>query len=197
VPLVRNLTRFGYRDLIRAGVRIYEWSGPMLHAKTVVAEGRWVRVGSSNLNHSSLVSNYELDVLVDAPDLAGEMEAQFRRDLDLSAEVTIRPIRAPRRLRTILPPALAIPAPGRLGSRHALGVRERRGRSVLAMRTLVAGARLALFAPLSFGLAAVGLLFFIFPRTMAVTFGTVSLWLAIVAGAEALRRRRENAGRGG
>ena len=197
VPLVRNLTRFGYRDLIRAGVRIYEWSGPMLHAKTVVADSRWVRVGSSNLNHSSLVSNYELDVLVDAPDLAGEMEAQFRRDLDHSAEVTTRPIRAPRRLRTALPPALAIPAPGHPGSHHTRGVRERRGRSVLAMRTLVAGARLALFGPLAVGLAVIGLLFFALPGIMAVTFGSVSIWLAFVAGAEALRRRRDNADRAG
>lgn len=196
IPLVRNLTRFGYRDLIRSGVRIYEWTGPMLHAKTVVAEGRWVRVGSSNLNHSSLISNYELDVLVDAPDLASEMEAQFRRDLEASAEVTTRPIRGAGRLTTVFPPALAIRAPGHLKSRQPRGVRERGGRSMLAMRTLVAGARMALFAPLSFGLGVVGLLFFVLPRPMAITFGSLSVWLAIVAGAEALRRRRENAGPG-
>ena len=65
LPLVRNLSRIGYRDLLRSGVRIYEWDGPMLHAKTIVADGRWVRVGSSNLNPSSLIGNYELDVLVE------------------------------------------------------------------------------------------------------------------------------------
>lgn len=197
IPLVRNLTRFGYRDLIRAGVRIFEWTGPMLHAKTVVADGRWVRVGSSNMNHSSLVSNYELDVLVDAPELASEMEAQFRRDLDHSAEVSTRPIRAPRRLRTVLPPALAIPTPGHPSARHTRGVRERGGRSVLAMRTLVAGARLALFGPLALVLAVTGVLFFAFSRIMAVTFGSICVWLALVAGAEALRRRRDQADRTG
>ncbi len=191
IPLVRNLTRFGYRDLIRAGVRIYEWNGPMLHAKTVVADSRWVRIGSSNLNHSSLVSNYELDVLVDAPDLADEMEAQFRRDLDQSAEVSTRPVRAPRRLRGVLPPALSIPAA--TGSRHARGVRERGSRSVLAMRTLVAGARLALFGPLAIGFAVIGVLFLVLPGPMAITFGIASTWLAVVAGAEALRRRRDHA----
>ncbi len=191
IPLVRNLTRFGYRELMRAGVRIYEWNGPMLHAKTVVAEGRWVRIGSSNLNHSSLVSNYELDVLVDAPELAGEMEAQFRRDLDQSAEVSTRPIRAPRRLQSVLPPALSIPVQS--GARQPQGVRERSTRSVLALRTLVAGARLALFGPLAVGFAVIGVLFLLVPGPMAITAGIASTWLAFVAGAEALRRRRDHA----
>ena len=57
LPLVRNLSRIGYRDLLRSGVRIFEWDGPMLHAKTIMADGRWVRVGSSNLNPSSLLGN--------------------------------------------------------------------------------------------------------------------------------------------
>ena len=57
LPLVRNLSRIGYRELLRSGVRIFEWDGPMLHAKTIVADGRWRRVGSSNLNPSSLVGN--------------------------------------------------------------------------------------------------------------------------------------------
>lgn len=197
IPLVRNLTRFGYRDLIGAGVRIYEWTGPMLHAKSIVADSRWVRVGSSNLNHSSLVSNFELDVLVDSPALAAEMEAQFRRDLDQSAEVTTRPARVPRRLRTVLPPALEIPAPDHPVPAHVPGVRERRGRSVLAMRTLVAGARLALFGPLAIALALVGVLFFAVPEIMAVTFGTVSVWLALAAGAEVVRRRRQDGDRAG
>src|SRR5207249_738787 len=108
LPLVRNLTRLGYRDLLRGGVRIFEWTGPMLHAKTVVADGCWVRVGSSNLNHSSLLKNYELDVLVEDEGLAAQMEAQFRRDINQSAEVSARVVRAPRRLGRVLPVALDI-----------------------------------------------------------------------------------------
>ncbi len=189
IPVVRNLTRFGYRDLIRAGVRIFEWNGPMLHAKSLVADGRWVRVGSSNLNHSSLVANYELDVLVEDVGLAGAMEAQYRRDLDQSAEVLTRPLRVPRRIGRALPPALSI---GRGGSaRHRRGLREHRGRSILAMRTLVAGARLALFGPLAVVLGLVGLLFFLLPGLMAVAFGVLSVWLSLVSGAEALRRRQD------
>jgi cardiolipin synthase A/B len=39
--------------LLESGVRVFEWNGPMLHAKTAVADGRWARVGSSNLNVAS------------------------------------------------------------------------------------------------------------------------------------------------
>jgi cardiolipin synthase A/B len=38
---------------LESGVRVFEWNGPMLHAKTAVADGRWARVGSSNLNVAS------------------------------------------------------------------------------------------------------------------------------------------------
>ena len=40
-----GLSRAGYRPLLEAGVRVYEWNGTMLHAKTAVADGRWARVG--------------------------------------------------------------------------------------------------------------------------------------------------------
>ncbi|MFN0177734.1 MAG: phospholipase D-like domain-containing protein [Gemmatimonadales bacterium] len=186
--LVRNLTRFGYRELIRAGVRIFEWKGPMLHAKTLVADSRFVRVGSSNLNHSSLFGNYELDVLVEDAALAGEMEAQFRRDLDHSAEVTTRPHRL-RPMARVLPRPLAIDRPDHPPPVHRRGARERRGRSVLALRTLAAGARLALFGPLAVVLGLIGILFFLIPAAMGLVFGAISVWLALVSGTEALRRR--------
>ena len=191
LALVRNLTRFGYRDLIRAGVRIFEWNGPMLHAKTIVADSRWVRVGSSNMNHSSLVENYELDVLVEDPALATAMEAQFRRDLDQSAEVATRPARGPRRLSRAFPLALDIQEPDRPGAEHRRGLEERGKRSVLALRTLVAGARLAVFGPLAGLLALIGILFFVASAVMAILFGVVFLWLALVAAAAALRRRQD------
>jgi cardiolipin synthase len=187
--VVRNLTRFGYRDLIRAGVRIFEWAGPMLHAKSVVADGRWVRIGSSNMNHSSLLANYELDVLVDDPALASQMEARFRLDLEQAAEVSTRPIRAPAGVRRMLPMALDIhPGPEAQPRR---GLRERRGRSLLAVRTLVAGARLAIFGPLSAILAVMAALFFVIPGVMGIAVGAICVWLALIALAEALRRRRE------
>ncbi len=50
VPWVGNLSRTLYRRLLDAGVRIFEWNGPMIHAKTAVADQRFVRIGSTNLN---------------------------------------------------------------------------------------------------------------------------------------------------
>jgi cardiolipin synthase len=50
IPLLKPLSRAGYRPLLQAGVRVFEWNGPMIHAKTSVADGRWARVGSTNLN---------------------------------------------------------------------------------------------------------------------------------------------------
>src|SRR5215218_3000177 len=48
--------RAGYHQLLEAGVRIFEYGGPMIHAKTMVADGWWSKVGSTNLNFSSLVA---------------------------------------------------------------------------------------------------------------------------------------------
>jgi len=45
IPLLKPLSRSGYRPLLEAGVRIFEWNGTMIHAKTAVADGRWARVG--------------------------------------------------------------------------------------------------------------------------------------------------------
>jgi phosphatidylserine/phosphatidylglycerophosphate/cardiolipin synthase-like enzyme len=65
VPVLRPLTRAGYRPLLKSGVRVFEWNGPMMHAKTAVADGRWGRVGSTNLNIASWMGNWELDVAVE------------------------------------------------------------------------------------------------------------------------------------
>jgi cardiolipin synthase len=189
LPWIRNLTRFGYRRLLRDGVRIYEWRGPMLHAKAMVADGRWVRIGSSNLNPSSLFGNWELDVLIESPTLAGVMEAQFRRDLERCAEVRARPLlpNTPL-LGAARPTALAITRTGERAARHRPGFRERRRRSAVLLWTLVGAARLATFGPLALGLLAMSALFLVLPRAMAVVFGVLFLWLAVAVGIHAVRR---------
>ena len=75
LPVVRLFSRAGYRPLLEAGVRVFEWNGPMLHAKTAVADGRWARVGSSNLNIASWMGNRELDVIVEDEPFARRLEA--------------------------------------------------------------------------------------------------------------------------
>ncbi len=190
IPLIRNLTRIGYRDLLRSGVRIFEWEGPMLHAKTISVDGRWARIGSSNLNASSLLGNYELDVLVDDTIVAEALERQFRHDVVRSREVSRRRLRGPRRISQRLPSALThIDAEAPVA--HRSSQREVRRRAALALRTLASNARRSVFGPLSALLVTLAALFILLPRITAYGFGVICGWLAIGAGREAFRRRVE------
>jgi cardiolipin synthase A/B len=87
VPALQPVVRAGYRSLIEAGVRVFEWNGTMLHAKTAVADGRWARVGSTNLNLASWATNWELDVVVEDPGFAEAMEAMYLEDLANATEI--------------------------------------------------------------------------------------------------------------
>jgi len=89
IPVVRSTSRVGYRALLEAGVRVFEWKGSMLHAKTAVADGRWARVGSTNLNISSWMGNCELDVIVEDEDFAHHMEEMYLEDLSNSTEIVL------------------------------------------------------------------------------------------------------------
>jgi cardiolipin synthase len=89
LPLLRPLSRTGYRTLLEAGVRIFEWNGPMMHAKTAVADGLWARVGSTNLNLASWFGNCELDALIEDETFATEMEAMYLDDLTNATEVVL------------------------------------------------------------------------------------------------------------
>ncbi len=120
VPWVANVSRTFYRRLLEAGVRIFEWNGPMLHAKTAVADGRLVRIGSTNLNVSSWIGNWELDVLVENEPIAAFMEEVFLRDLADSTEIVIDE-RQRVRLRSAQPP-LPRRSPHRPGRRLSRAV---------------------------------------------------------------------------
>jgi cardiolipin synthase A/B len=89
-PWVTLLTRRYYRQLLTNGVRIWEWKGDMMHAKTSVVDGRWVRVGSTDFNALGVAINYELDALIEDSNVGREAEERFLSDLALSHEVTIR-----------------------------------------------------------------------------------------------------------
>jgi cardiolipin synthase A/B len=100
IPVLRPLSRAGYRPLIEAGVRVFEWNGTMIHAKTAVADDRWARVGSTNLNIASWLGNCELDAVVENAAFARQMEEQYLRDLSNATEVILdvrQKVRAPRR----------------------------------------------------------------------------------------------------
>lgn len=135
IPLISPFSRAGYRPLLEAGVRVFEWNGTMLHAKTAVADGRWARVGSSNLNVASWISNYELDVAVEDEGFARDMEAMYLQDLEQSTEIVLGPEKRirprqmrqrPLRPRVRVRPRTAAASALRLGNTVAAAMQQRR-----------------------------------------------------------------------
>lgn len=180
LPLVRLFSRAGYRPLLDAGIRVFEWNGSMMHAKTAVADGQWARVGSTNLNVVSWMGNRELDVLIEHAPFAAQMEEMFLDDLKGSTEVLLE------RNRVRVPGA---PVRTRSGTRHhdgrsgrVVAGAVRVGRTVAAAITntrvlesveaniaVVAGLLLAAFAVFTFA----------FPRLVAYPLAAIGAWLAV------------------
>ena len=86
-PWVRRFARRSYTRLLQNGVRIWEWGGEMMHAKTTVVDGHWLRVGSTDFNPLGVMINFELDALIEDAAIGAEAEAMFLRDLALSREI--------------------------------------------------------------------------------------------------------------
>lgn len=89
VRLMRLAARSYYRDLLMAGVRIFEYQPSMLHAKTMVVDGRWCIVGSANVDIRSFRLNFEVGALIFDSNFAKELEKRFYLDLAKSHEVTL------------------------------------------------------------------------------------------------------------
>jgi cardiolipin synthase len=191
IPALRAFTRVGYRELLEAGARIWEWRGPMLHAKTVVVDQRWVKVGSSNLNPSSLLANYELDVLLEDEALAEEAARRFRRDLAQSTEIILRAPRIPGRLAARWPPAVVSSGAPSGVVPHAPGAWERSQRAAVAVRRLAAGARRSIAGAVLFGSLGLGALFALAPRVMGYLVALVCFSVAANAGRHFVVRRRQ------
>jgi cardiolipin synthase len=89
IGIIRDTTRSTYRPLLEAGIRVFEWNGPMMHAKTAVFDGRYSRVGSTNLNIASWFGNYELDVLVEDDEFGQKLQEMFVFDMANSVEIVL------------------------------------------------------------------------------------------------------------
>jgi cardiolipin synthase len=81
--------RSRYSELLESGVKIYERQQTLLHAKTIVIDGVWSTVGSSNMDWRSFLHNEELNAVVLGPGFAKEMEAMFERDVAESTPVDL------------------------------------------------------------------------------------------------------------
>lgn len=137
IPVLRPLSRAGYRPLLEAGVRVFEWNGPMMHAKTAVADGRLARVGSSNLNIASWLGNYELDAVVEDVAFAETMVQSYLDDLTNATEVVLHARRRGRGAHVIRTAHAELP-----GAPHKRHLRDRRKGSGSAGRGVAGAIRL-------------------------------------------------------
>lgn len=87
--LVFHAGRVHYERLLRAGVRIYERHGAILHSKTALIDGVWATVGSTNMDWRSFLHNHELNAVVLGPRFGAQVQAMFERDLQKSDTVTL------------------------------------------------------------------------------------------------------------
>lgn len=87
--LVFHAGRHYYSRLLRAGVRIFERRGVILHSKTALIDGVWSTVGSTNLDWRSFLHNYELNAVVLGAAFGSQLEAMFIKDLAQSDEIIL------------------------------------------------------------------------------------------------------------
>jgi cardiolipin synthase len=201
LPWLRPLSRFGYRPLLEAGVRVYEWNGPMMHAKTAVADGHWARVGSSNLNVASWIGNYELDVVVEDQLFAKSMEQMYLRDLDHATELVLA---SPRRGR-----ATPVAGPEPAAEQRQRSAKTLRGtgsasraaagalrightvKAALGNQRILAPAEARIVAVLGIALLAAAVLAVRWPLVVALPTAVVIGWVGIALLARAYQLRRE------
>ena len=88
-PFIVSAQRAHYNGLLKAGVKIYEWSGKMLHAKTATIDGVWSTVGTSNLDWWSIARDNEVNAIVLGHDFGDQMNLMFKNDLEDSQPIEL------------------------------------------------------------------------------------------------------------
>ncbi len=87
--LVRFASHGYYRELLAAGVRIYEYQPSLIHEKAMIADGQWSLIGSANIDNRSREINDEDVFGIQDPALAQELTTNFNGDLQYSKEITL------------------------------------------------------------------------------------------------------------
>jgi cardiolipin synthase len=196
IPGVASVSRSGYRPLLKAGIRVFEWNGSMLHAKTAVADGRWARVGSSNLNIASWMGNLEIDVAVEDDGFAERLAEQYELDLQNATEIVLAPRRHRRGEKiqggSARPPRGAGGTPGRAAA-SALRIANSVGAALTNHRVL-ADTALAPLLLAMFALTAVAAIAILWPASIGWPFAALAGWMALNLAIRTWRlhrRRRE------
>lgn len=86
--LVYWASRRGFEPLLLGGIQIYEYQAALMHAKTMVVDGIWAHVGTTNLDNRSFALNEEINLIAYDHAVAGELEKAFADDLKYSKKLT-------------------------------------------------------------------------------------------------------------
>jgi cardiolipin synthase len=86
--LTRRSSRRLFGDLLKAGAKIYEYEAAMIHAKTMMIDGLWSVVGSTNFDNRSFGLNDEINLAARDEELAARLTEDFTTDLADSHEVS-------------------------------------------------------------------------------------------------------------
>ena len=81
--------RYRYEELLKAGIRVYEFQPTMIHSKTIIADGVWGTIGSMNFDNRSMAFNNESNLVFLDPTLGAEMDATFMADLGHAKEIKL------------------------------------------------------------------------------------------------------------
>lgn len=91
--MLRNASRFYQPELIKHGVKIYEYQPTMLHSKAMVVDSVWATIGSINLNARSFKKNAEANVMIYDYKFAEEVECALAKDMERSRPITLEEVR--------------------------------------------------------------------------------------------------------
>jgi cardiolipin synthase len=81
--------RSHYTKLLRAGIKIYERRGAVMHSKTASIDGVWSTIGSTNLDWRSFLHNDEINATILGRDFSRQMDAMFAKDLTESDAIDL------------------------------------------------------------------------------------------------------------
>ena len=81
-------SRSQYGKLLLGGVKVFEYQASLMHAKTIVADGVWATIGSTNFDNRSFALNQEINLTVYDKGTAQKLEKIFSDDLTYSKEIT-------------------------------------------------------------------------------------------------------------
>ncbi len=79
--------RISFNTLLKSGVKIYLYTGNMIHNKAIVVDDTWATVGSMNLDSASLLYNFEANIVTTNDRFAKELKSHFFEDLNDTKEV--------------------------------------------------------------------------------------------------------------